>query len=683
MTRMVVTSATRLLHRNLNLRFVSRRGDNLDWTCDSTNQSFTFTDAQLAGLVAQSRARFLTVGASPVPDPIVDPEDVDPQALSAALRREAYVEDVIAAGLVKRPAGDAFEEAVRSTAKRRGETAPSPRSVKRWVAKWQARPGAFSLLDLHSKKGNRRPRFTDEQRAVIDRMIDAYYLRPTRPTVENLVSMVRDEINVANEGLADDQRMAIPGRRAVESVLADRDPSDVDKARYGAAYAHQKHGAVNRQADPEAPLDRVELDHTRADIFLISEDDGLPLGRPTIGFAIDRCTRMPLGLYVGFEEPSTLTLMQILRHCIFPKTYVDDLVASGEWDFRHSWDAWGTPRTLMLDRAMENLGRDIRLSAQELGIRDLAFAAGRQGRQKGAVERHFRTLNRKLLQQQRGYTFANVVERGDYDPRKHAVLTLPEFQRHLHRYFVDVYPHSKHAGLRGETPARRWAELIDAWPTLPPRPIEDIVHLFTRHDTRMLRRDGILIFNMEYVSPELDVIRTSPDFLAAAPDRNVLVRWDPADVSHLWMQVPHTGRYLKVPVAQRWTDYAAGKSQWEHKQIMDFHRIRANSLFDPDGLARSRRQLIDETDDAAKALTSRRRFAARMDGVGRISPAAGDASTSPAQSASSKRRRSRNPIPANDGTTPKPAAGQTPPAASRRAAALTPGVVTISFEDDE
>lgn len=682
MTRMIVTSATRLLHQGLNLRFVARREDSLDWTCDHTQRSFTFTDAEIANLIAQGKALFQPIGSAPFPDPVVDPQDVDDEALAAALRRLAYAEDVIAAGLAHRADAETFTAVVKATAARRGEAnAPSSRSVKRWVAKALDNPSAYGLLDLHSRKGNRTLRISDEEHAVIDRMIDKYHLRPTRPSIEQLVAFIRDEFNILNDDLPADSQLKIPGRRAVEGVLAERDPMDVDRARYGPAYANQKHGSVTRQADPEAPLDKVELDHTRADIFLISEEDGLPLGRPTIGFAIDRCTRMPLGLYVGFEEPSVLTLMQILKHAMFPKTYVDAKVATGEWDLLHSWHAWGTPRTLMLDRAMENLGHDLRLSARELGIRDLAFAATKQGRQKGAVERHFRTLNKRLLHEQRGTTFSNVVERDDYDSQKNAVLTLSELQRHLHRYFVDIYPHSRHKGLRGDLPARVWKERIDRWPSAPPRPLEELVHLFTRHVRRQLRRDGILLFNMEYASSELDQVRLSPDFAKAARDRNVLVRYDPADISQLWIQVPHTGRYLKVPVARRWAEYAAGKSEWEHKQVLEHHRIRSDAAFDPDALAHSRRAIVDETDAAAAKLASRRRFRARLDGIGRTSPAADDPSTSPILSEASKRDNRRKHKPAND--TSARGGDHRPELAPVRVARRMPGVIDISFEDDE
>ena len=693
MTRLDITKATRLSYRRLDLRMVARRASEVDWTCDRTGQSFTFTDAEIVTMIGNDQAQFLGLGGPSTIDPTPDPLDVSPDDLTAAMRRLEFVEDILAAKLGPRPSATDYDAVLAKTAIRLGETEPLAanfgRNVKRWVERAGDPPNVYRLLADNRAKGNRTARITDEQRALIDEMIDHYHLRRTRPSIDSLVNMVRDEANVRNKALTPDLQMAIPGRRAVETVLSERDPEDVTAARFGQAWANNKHGAVERQADPVAPLDRVEIDHTLADIFVISEEDHLPIGRPTIGFAIDRCTRMPLGLYVGFEAASQLSVMQILKHSIFPKTYVDNMVASGEWDFKHQWEAWGTPRTIVLDRARENMSQDLRLTARELGIRDVIFAAAYRGQQKGAVERSFKRLNQQLLHEQKGTTFSNIGERDDYDSAKNAVLTLPQLQRHLHRYFIDLLPHARHKGLRGDVPSRIWKEKIHLHPSAPPRPISEIVHLFTRTKRRKVHRDGILLFNMEYVSPELDQVRRSPDFhnalrsaIQAGGDGKVLVRYDPADISQLWIQLPHTKTYLKVPVGPRWADYAPGKSVWEHKQVMKHHKIAADAAFDPDALASTRRKIIDETDAMGAQLTKRRRFHARMDGVGRTSPAGDDASTSPENSEFSKRQGKRQPKPTNDN--PSKRGGGVPPQPKRPPAVIIPaGFTSISFDDDE
>ena len=682
MTRMVITEATRFLYDGLNLRMVQRRDDVVDWTCDRSKQSFSFTDAEMATMLGDDTASFQAAGDPPPATLLPDPKEVSSEELDEAKRKLAYVVDLRASG--NRPTVADATAAIAKTAERIGETVPpSNRSVERWSGivgfPDQDEPlDVYRLLARHSRKGNRTSRISEAQRTTIDAMIDRYYLRRPPISVKRLVQMVRDEIRVRNKELPLDRQMTIPGREAVDNVLALRDPFDVAVARRGRAWAQQQLAAVHRQPASQAPLDKVELDHTVADIFLI-DDKGYPLGRPTIGYAIDRCTRMPLGLYIGFEPPSVLTVMQILKNAMLPKTYVTTLRESGKWDLKHDWQAWGVPRMLMLDRAMENLGHDLRSSAGELGIKELAFAATRTGRHKGTVERAFRDLNTRMLHEQKGTTFSNVVARDDYKSAENAVMTLTDFQKEVHRYFIDIFAQEKHSGLN-DIPDRVWRMLIDKYPSARPRPLDQIVHLFTRTETRTLGRVGIALFNMEYTSPELHAMRMSPEFRKASPDRSVLVRYDPADISQLWVRIPHgQQRYLKVPVASNWAKYARGKSRWEHDVISAYHRIAVDAAFDPDGLAESHRKLLDNQDKAKATRTRTRKSNARLNGVGRTSPAGDDASTTPEGSVSSvTANKKRQPEAAID-TSPTPPP-QLPPQSKR--APSRPGVRRLSSNGD-
>jgi len=54
---------------------------------------------------------------------------------------------------------------------------------------------------------------------------------------------------------------------------------------------------------PSRILERVEIDHTLLDLFLVDADDRLPIGRPTLTTALDVYSGMPLGCYVGSSRP--------------------------------------------------------------------------------------------------------------------------------------------------------------------------------------------------------------------------------------------------------------------------------------------------------------------------------------------------------------------------------------------
>ena len=424
---------------------------------------------------------------------------------------------------------------------------------------------------------------------------------------------------------------------------------------------------MTAQIDAEAPLDRIEIDHTRADLFVVSDTSGLPIGRPNIGFAIDRCTRMPFGLYIGFEPESVLSVMQILKNGVFPKTYVRQKIDTGEWDLKHDWPVWGMPRGLVFDRGMAGLSHDLRQAALELGIRDVMFTSAKSGRQKGAVERFFRTQNQKLLHRQRGTSFSNVVQRDDYDPRKNAIIPFSDLLKMAHRYLIDIYARDPHGGLDGRPPVRVWEETIDKHPSDPVMSMDRMLHLFTRSKTVMLRREGVRLHSLFYNSDELDAERGSADFAAKCPRGNVLMRYDPADLGAVWVRLPHRdGRYLRVPLDRKWRDYATGKSVWEHLQIRAHHVATRVGEWDPDDAAESEAMLVADSDEAhrkqKKTATATRR--ARMEGVGRTSPAGSDHRTTPAGSGADRQNNAakakRPKEPANDvndaGSGPAPTA---------------------------
>ena len=76
-----------------------------------------------------------------------------------------------------------------------------------------------------------------------------------------------------------------------------------------------------------------------------------------------------------------------------------------------------------------------------------------------------------------GTTFSNVEELGDYDPKRHAALTLRELERYIALEIVGSYHQSIHSGL-GRPPIAVWKEheghsgchrtaCVFGWPSCP------------------------------------------------------------------------------------------------------------------------------------------------------------------------------------------------------------------------
>jgi hypothetical protein len=70
---------------------------------------------------------------------------------------------------------------------------------------------------------------------------------------------------------------------------------------------------------PQYPLEVVQIDHTKLDIYLVDEATRLPIGRPWITMAIDVFSRMVTGYYVSLDPPGDLSTGQCLARSILTK----------------------------------------------------------------------------------------------------------------------------------------------------------------------------------------------------------------------------------------------------------------------------------------------------------------------------------------------------------------------------
>lgn len=454
--------------------------------------------------------------------------------------------------------------------------------------------------------------------------------------VTTLLDHVRTAIDDANETLP--VKLVCPSYTTVKRAVEARPPRDVMAARFGEAAAAQKYDGVVTRKGPLRPLEVCELDHTSCDLFVICGRTGLPIGRATVAFDDDQCTRMPCGVYIGFDPASVHTVMQCLRNAMLPRTYVDRKVRDGEWKMNNRWEVSGKPKTILLDRAMENLSGDLEDFAAEVGIH-LMFAPRKTGKYKGGIERFLKTLNRELMHEQRGTSFGNVIDRDDYDPAKNAVITYDDLVYAVHRYILDVFACRPHKGSR-RIPAEHYREMVEKYPVQPIEDVQKLNMLFGRTETRTLQRTGILFEYIVYYSEELVGLVADPGFLKLSPDRSIKFRYDPADLEFARVYDPVREAYIKVPACERDADYVKGLSIWQHRHIVKHWNKRLKEDTDYGAISRAKVEIRELFEQAwkGKAKIGSRTKAARHDGLGRLSMAGADEATSPAGSVDHARR---------------------------------------------
>jgi putative transposase len=469
-------------------------------------------------------------------------------------------------------------------------------SVYRWLNMYESVGGDIRALIPNSSKcgGPRKPRLNTKVDSVIQETIRENYPKRETVTIDEILQKVAARIEEINATLPQAEHLPVPSRPTIArrlKLFQETHYREVYTAKHGSVAARRAFSQYGEGERVTLPLERVEIDHTKADLILVDDEDGLPLGRPTFTLAIDAATRYPLGFYLGFEEASYYAVMECLYHAICPKPDIQKLYGT-----EHPWLAWGMPSRLVVDNGREFAGRDLADACASLGI-TLERTPVRMPHLKGIVERTFGTLNTMLFHTLPGTTFSNVFKRGDYNAIKVACVGLTDVDTILHTFFVDLFAERFHRGLGG-VPARQWERAMEQgfMPALPTS-ITELQVLLGRTDYRAIHHYGIEFDTIRYNCRELAGLRIRLD------GKKTKIKYHPGDLSRIHAYDPDEGRYIEAPSLA--TEYTRGLSLWKHKIILDFaHRYEDEVTLAALGRSRCR---IEEIVRIAKERASERK----------------------------------------------------------------------------
>lgn len=276
---------------------------------------------------------------------------------------------------------------------------------------------------------------------------------------------------------------------------------------------------------PRACLDLTEYDETRVPMFLFDERLGVPLGRPWLTWYIDVYSTAPVGLYLGFENPSDLTISSALRHCCLPKAYV----AREYPTIVNRYAPAGLPRHVVFDNGLAQWGGTIEQLAFDLDM-GISYTRPRTPWFKARVEGMFEVLNRTLLREMPGFVLAKNMH--EYDPTVHGCIGLRHFLYILHAWLVDVFMQEPQ-GAAMQTPAALWEEGTREYPpSFLPRS-QDLDLLFGIKRTGRLDHRGVRFANLRYHSPELHALRRRH-----GDKLGVEVKVDPSNLAFVHVRLP-------------------------------------------------------------------------------------------------------------------------------------------------
>ena len=445
---------------------------------------------------------------------------------------------------------------------------PHPVTVIGWKSAYiRAGKDITALVAQPSKRGNRRRRISNQLEAIISSAVDSVYMTRERKTLQDTLDKAILLAKAENRLLPDTLKLGMPTRRMVWRFIDKIPAFDRCAARYGQSAANKKFRSVLGHRVTARALDRAEIDHTPLDMFVVDDATALPLGRPWLTVCIDDFTRCILGVNIGFEPPSYLTVARCLRHSFLPKSNLRETYPT----IQNAWNAYGVMRSLVVDNGQEFHSKSLEVACLSLGI-EIHYAARKTPWFKGKVERFQGTLNRAVAHGQPGTTFSNILDKDDYVSADHAVVSLSKLKEIVHLWIADVYHQKPHRALM-ISPDVAWTSTVAPEDIPLPDDLDRLDAILGRPESRRLTHKGVEIGGLFYNSHELTSLR-----MKLGDKLDVEVRIDDGDIGQVIVLAPDQATLFKVPALN--SVYAKGLTEWQHR-VCKRYALREFQKHDP------------------------------------------------------------------------------------------------------
>ncbi|WP_348727793.1 Mu transposase C-terminal domain-containing protein [Rheinheimera texasensis] len=470
---------------------------------------------------------------------------------------------------------------------------PSISTIRRWAKIYQESGRSIKALAPNSsERGNKTKRLNPEMEDLIQQALDR--IKDVEAgAVSSAYSYLQHLVFQFNQrsGL----KLSTPSLQTFRSRFKKISPYEMAVKQKGKFKANKEFKHIGEMVKTNRLLERVEIDHTKLDFFVVEKDSLIPLGRPWLTTLCDVHSSSGLGFYVGFTPPSFVSVARALKHALLPKDYI--LIRYP--DVKNPWICFGKPELIVSDNGKEFDDKDFKLVLGKLLINSGKNPTATPYL-KPIIERHFGKLNSELLRAQPGHTLASLKGSADYDPAKNAVLDLDRLLHIIHIWICDV--HQARPNAKGDRiPNLTWKKALGQFaPVQSDYDVGDLNLTFCRTFSGQLRRDGVTFKHLRYSSHALAELR------ARVGDHQVVFKVDPENIGYMYVSNQLTKSFLKVPAVK--FKYASAVTLHQHKvNCIAARQEVGDSYNDEDILEANSRihQLIDEA-FSAKARSSRR-----------------------------------------------------------------------------
>ncbi len=470
----------------------------------------------------------------------------------------------------------------------------SGRTVYRLLRVWRRSGGCVpTLAPATPTGGDGKIRLDTAIETIIDDAVIGHYLQRRKPLMSAVVKEIRRRCRLSG--------FKAPVFNTVKARIDRLRPDKVASKREGSKAAHRFKPAPGTTPPAQAPLDVIQMDHTKIDVIVVDAISRLPIGRPFLTVAIDEFSRCIVGICVTLEAPSATSVGLCLTHAVSEKSpWLERMAADCTWPMR------GKTKRIYVDNGADFHSEGLRRGCEVHGIK-LDYRPIARPHYGGIVERVIGTTMR-MIHEVPGTTFSNIQDRGNYDADAKAALTLAELEKWIALAICGPYHNEWHRTLQG-TPAGKWASGVEQFgqPATTQNARAFLID-FLPVVQRRVQRCGFIVDRIAYYASAL-----TPWIAARDKGTKFLIRVDPRDLSRIWVLDPERNVYIEVPFR---TLSHPPITKWEHRAALSRLRELGKTQVDEAAIFGAITQMRTITDTATKETRAARRNKNRRSHLG-------------------------------------------------------------------
>lgn len=436
------------------------------------------------------------------------------------------------------------------------------RTIGQWVSDYRAH-GEAGLAPTPDKRtaglgAKVDPRWTE---TAIEVMVE--HTDQSRPSQTMVITRANARV-VARFG---EGVVQVPSRATAFRVLAElenRYPTFRLSTKRNRDIADRPDGVYGKLR-PTRPGEYLLMDTTRLDVFAL-DPITLRWVQAELTIGMDWYTRCVTGIRLTPVSTKSVDAASVLYQAYRPRP------AGKDWPAHAVWPEHGVPRsvlidvdaiegpltgaggpaivpdTIVIDHGKIYVSEHLTSVCQRMGI-SIQPARLRTGRDKGPVERFFRTIREDLLQVLPGYKGPDVHSRG-LDPESEAFFYLDELEAIIREWVAVVYHDRPHEslvdphvpGLR-MSPAQMFEHGIARAGYIEAPRDPDLAYEFLKTEFRKIQHYGVDFGSRRYNGPALNLYRNMTSPYTGTAKGRWPIHYDPDDITRAYFRDPETRKW--------------------------------------------------------------------------------------------------------------------------------------------